>query len=466
MSILSGSSVGGEHWGIVGGGMLGMTLAHRLSQRGHRVTLLEAAGHLGGLASAWQLGEVVWDKHYHVTLLSDRYLRALLSELGLEKEMRWVQTKTGFYTAGKLYSLSNIWEFLRFPPLTWVDKLRLGATIFYASHVRDWKKLERILVSEWLEKWSGRNTCEKIWQPLLRAKLGEKYKQASAAFIWASISRMYSARRTGVKKEMFGYVPGGYARILERFGEVLQAQGVGIKLQHLAKRVEPRHDGKIDVEFMNGRHENFDQVVLTMPAPLAVKVCPALSPAEKSKLGDIQYLGIICASVLLQRPLANYYVTNITDSWVPFTGVIEMSALVDRRHFGGNALVYLPKYLAPDDPAFACSDQEIEREFLVALRRMYPGLQPSEVLCFRVSRARHVFALSTLHYSEKLPSISTSLPGVHIVNSAHIVNGTLNVNETIQLAESALPLLLAKPKKTTPVPCGSVRQETVETLAV
>ena len=37
--------------GIVGGGMLGMTLAHRLAQQGKRVTLFEAASHLGGLAA-------------------------------------------------------------------------------------------------------------------------------------------------------------------------------------------------------------------------------------------------------------------------------------------------------------------------------------------------------------------------------------------------------------------------------
>src|SRR5947208_11095279 len=97
--------------------MLGMTLALRLAQRGHLVTLLEGATQLGGLASAWKLGDVVWDRHYHVTLLSDTVLRALLNEIGLESEMQWVQTKTGFYTDGKLYSMSNSVEFLRFPPL-------------------------------------------------------------------------------------------------------------------------------------------------------------------------------------------------------------------------------------------------------------------------------------------------------------------------------------------------------------
>src|SRR5439155_23434690 len=102
----------------------------------------------------WQLGDVTWDRHYHVTLLSDTHLRGLLAELGLESDLTWVETKTGFYTDGRLYSMSNTLEFLRFPPLGLLDKLRLGATIFYASKVRNWQKLETIAVTDWLERWS------------------------------------------------------------------------------------------------------------------------------------------------------------------------------------------------------------------------------------------------------------------------------------------------------------------------
>ena len=133
-----------------------------------------------------------------------RSLRSLLDELGLEKEMQWVETRTGFYTNDKLYSMSNTVEFLKFPPLNLLDKFRLGATIFYASKIQDWKNLESIPVADWLKKLSGKRTFEKIWLPLLRAKLGENYQQTSAAFIWTTIARMYAARRTGLKKEMFG----------------------------------------------------------------------------------------------------------------------------------------------------------------------------------------------------------------------------------------------------------------------
>jgi protoporphyrinogen oxidase len=431
-----------ERWAVVGGGFLGMTLAYRLAQHGKKVTLFEGANHLGGLASAWSLGEVIWDRHYHVTLLSDIYLRSLLAELGLEKDMEWVETKTGFYTDGKLYSMSNTLEFLRFPPLRLLDKLRLGATIFYGSRVKNWQKLEKIPVTDWLRRWSGNYTFEKIWLPLLRAKLGDNYKKTSAAFIWACIARMYAARRTGLKKEMFGYVRGGYARVLERFAEVLGGQNVEIRLGETARKTASAANGRVSVELQDGRREVFDQVVLTIAAPLAAQICPGLSADELERLNGIQYQGIICASLLLKRPLANFYVTNITDAWVPFTAVIEMSALVDRKEFGGNSLVYLPKYVTPEDPAFSLSDAEIQERFITALRRMYPHFEESDVICFRVSRVKYVLALSTLNYSKRLPPMASSIRGVHIINSAHICNGTLNVNETVQLAEKAAATLL------------------------
>jgi protoporphyrinogen oxidase len=432
-----------ERVAIIGGGMLGMTLAHRLTQGGKDVTIFEAASGLGGLAAPWQLGNVVWDRHYHVTLMSDTALRSLLADLGLERELRWVNTKTGFYTDGRLYSMSSIPEFFGFPPLGLFDKARLAATILHASRLKNWQDLEEIPVSEWLTRLSGRRTFEKIWLPLLRAKLGENYRQTSAAFIWAVISRMYAARRSGLKKEMFGYVSGGYARVLERFEQSLRERGVRIETGVAVDSIHSVPERGAAVAFRSGRHERFSHVVVTAPSSIAAAICPELSTDEIARLRGIQYQGIICASLLLRRPLAPYYVTNITDDWVPFTAVIEMSALVDRRHFGGNALVYLPKYLPSDDPAFALPDEQIETGFVHALERMYPGFSRDDVLAFRISRVRYVLPISTLGYSKRLPPVATSVPGVSIVNSAHIVNGTLYVNETVQLANQTAARLLA-----------------------
>jgi protoporphyrinogen oxidase len=426
---------------IVGSGFLGLTLALRLAEQGNQVTIFESANEIGGLASVWQIGDITWDKHYHVTLLSDSLTRKIVGELGLENEFEWVETKTGFYTDGKLVSMSNTLEFLKFPPLDLISKFRLGGTIFYAARVKDWKALETISVEDWLTKLSGKKTFEKMWKPLLKAKLGEAYKETSAAFIWATIQRMYAARNSGLKKEMFGYVRGGYATVLKRFAEVLREKDVEIKLNSKVFNAKPQSGkaAKVLLEYENldsrlSTLDSFDKVILTCPSNIAAKICPQLTESERVKLSNIKYQGIICASVLMKKSLSNYYVTNITDE-TPFTGIIEMSALVDKSEFGGNALVYLPKYVSPNDALFEKPDAEIEELFVTELEKMYPHFSRKDVLSFKISRVREVFPIPTLNYSANVPSVKTSIDGVYIVNSAQITNGTLNVNETIQLAE-------------------------------
>jgi len=433
----------GQRWAIVGGGILGMTLALRLAQRGLSVSLIERSEQLGGLASAWRLGDVTWDRHYHVTLLSDRYTRSLLDELGLEHDMRWVPARTGFYTDGRLHSMSSALEYLLFPPLGPISKVRLAATILHASRLTDWRQLEKIPVEDWLRAWSGNRTFEKIWLPLLRAKLGEAYTRTSAAFIWATIQRMYAARRAGLKQELFGYLPGGYARTLDAVRRRLEEAGVHLFLGMTVAAVRKEQTGEICVELASGTRIRFDRVVMTVPAPIAARLCPGISDHEQTLLEQVEYQGIVCASLLLKKPLADYYITNVTDARFPFTAVIEMSALVDREQFGGNALVYLPRYLASDDPGFNLPDHEWGERAVEALSAMYPAFDPQDVLVFQVSRERHVCALPTLGASERVPQVRCSLPGIFFVNSSQIVNATLNVNETVRLAEESVDPLLS-----------------------
>jgi protoporphyrinogen oxidase len=411
-----------------------MALAENLARRGCRVTILEAAPRSGGLAAPARIGEYTWDRFYHVVLQSDEHLRALLDELGLTDRLHWRATRTGFYVDGRLRSLSSSLEFLTFPALGLVDKARLGANILYASRIRAWRRLESVLASEWLTRWSGPRAWERLWLPLLRAKLGDNAEAASAAFIWAIIARMYGARRTGMKRETFGWVEGGYAAVLERFDQRLD--GLGVESVFGARATQIRSTaGRVQVSTSAGTRE-FDNVVLTIPCSRIAELCPQLTEPERGRLRAVRYQGIACAALLLDRPLAGYYITNIADPRIPFTAVIEMTALVDRDRFGGQALVYLPKYLTQQDPFWQRTDAEIEAEFLGGLERMYPHFRRSQVRAFQVSRVREMLAVTTLDYSSTLlPPTRTTVDRVFIANSAQIANGTLNVNETLGLAE-------------------------------
>uniref|UniRef100_UPI00356A979E FAD-dependent oxidoreductase n=1 Tax=Stieleria sp. TaxID=2795976 RepID=UPI00356A979E len=51
-----------KRWLVIGGGVMGLKIADELAGKGQDVTIAEAAPSFGGLTSAWQLGDVTWDR--------------------------------------------------------------------------------------------------------------------------------------------------------------------------------------------------------------------------------------------------------------------------------------------------------------------------------------------------------------------------------------------------------------------
>jgi protoporphyrinogen oxidase len=328
----------------------------------------------------------------------------------------------------------------------------------FASRIRDWKRLEKITVESWLRKWSGNGTFRKVWLPLLKAKLGDAYQRTSAAFIWAYIDRMYKARRSGVKREMFGYVPGGYAKILSSLRRKLIADGVTIETNSPVEKISKLDGGdgfEVHVVGNCNCKFDFDRVLVTLPSQAIKKICPQLNSEEVAKLDAIEYLGVVCTSVLLKKPLAGYYVTNILDSWVPFTGIIEMGSILPPEKLGGNYLVYLPTYMASTDERLNDTDETIHERCISTLERMYSHFDRSQVVAIQTARAKRVMAIPTLNYSDNLPPLKSSLPGLYLLNSARIVKGTLNVNETIELMHEEMDSTVW-PDHLSLATCGSV----------
>ncbi|MGB0952233.1 MAG: NAD(P)/FAD-dependent oxidoreductase [Planctomycetota bacterium] len=424
-----------QRWAILGGGVCGLTLALRLAEGGKQVTLFDASDRLGGLADAWQVGDLRWDRHYHVTLGSDRYTRALLQAVDLEQEMQWRTTRTGYFSGDRLVSMSNSWEYLKLPGLNLIDKMRLAWTILSASRRDDWQVLEGLTVEEWLVQSSGRKVFEKLWRPLLRAKLGESYPQCSAAFLWATIQRLYAARDSGMKVETFGYLPGGYGRFATAMMEKLKDLGVELRLATPVEEVTAGETGPVVRTATDA--QPFDHVVSTTTPRRTAQLVPALSPQEQEQLQGIAFQGLLCASLVLEKPLADYYLTYLMNPDLPFTAVVEMSSFVDCGELQDKHLVYLPLYLSADDPRFQHSDATLQAAFLEGLARIYPNFDPADVLAFRISRVPEVFPLPTLHYSKQVPPRHLSVDGVHMVGASQIINGTLNVNESVRLAEEA-----------------------------
>lgn len=424
--------------GIIGGGLSGLALSQRLAARGHEVIVLERDRQLGGLATYENHGPFVFDRYYHVILPSDNFLIGFIRDIGLEDQLLWKTTLTGFYVDEAMHSMSNAMEFLRFPPLSLWSKFRLGLTILYCSRINDWRRLEGIKVGDFLLKLSGRATYEKIWKPLLLAKLGENYQRVSAVFIWTYVKRMFSARDSSASKESMGHVRGGYRTIITRLADVIEASGGEVRLGAMVERIEPASTG-IGLEVTTAANrEHFDKVVFTGPVQVLSKVAgPALVATEHSGQ-SVEYLGVLCMALVTKKPLTEFYILNIADSRIPFTGVVGMSNILEPGETAGHHLTYLPKYVLSTDSELDRDEAELQKEFLAGVRIMFPDLADDDIVSCRIHRARIVQPLQVLGFSDLVPSATTQNPDFFVLNTAQFVNNTLNNNEVIRSVNAFL----------------------------
>ena len=429
--------------GVIGGGLLGLNVARRLSDEGFIVTILEADSEIGGLLRHYTQNNYKWDEFYHVILPDDKYTLEMISDLGLKKDLYWAKTKTGFFIDGGHYSMSNLIDFLKFPTLGLFDKFRLGLTIIIATYLSNFKRLEKIPVNTWLQFWSGNNIFLKIWLPLLKAKLGEDYQSASASFIVATIRRLYGSRKGVSKNEVFGYLNGGYSHILEAIKREIEVRNINLITDFNVEGILELKGKQLAVSSGNGNQFCFDYVISTIPSFLTAGICSDALIKEKKQLKNVKYLGVICVSLLLKNQVSQFYVTNITDDKINLTGIIEMTALTGNSFYGGNSLIYLPKYLRPDDPMFENTDEEIKERFVASLKIISPSLANENIIDWHVAKARFVITFPQMGYSKKLPLFKTSISNLFIINSSFIVDGILNVNETLKVSENYLPQIVS-----------------------
>lgn len=440
---------------IVGAGILGLSLGYDLLKRGVGVRIWERGDELGGLMGRTrfpELGDVEIDRYYHAILNSDRTLMGLFDELGLTGDLRMVATKMGFYHDNTIYPMSTPLDFMRFPPLSMVDRVRLALTILSARRVKDWHALEQEPVVDWLTRLGGKRTVEHIWKPLLRAKFDGGFDHVPATYIWSRLVRMTDTRDTANAKEMLCYLTGGYNMLIQALARAIIARGGTITTGTAVQQVRVADQRVVGLRLADGEIAS-DGAVLTLQTPIARRLLPPEAAGVATRWSGLDdYLGIVCMVLVLRRPLIPYYTLNITDAQIPFTGVIETTNLIDPQYVAGYHLVYLPKYVTPDSPYARMDDDTLTREFLGHLRTMFPDLQDSDIAAIQIGRERYVEPLHPVGKTAAIPTIVSDIAGLYLVNSAQIypqlTNGEAAVRhagfaaDTIANAQAQLPVLV------------------------
>ena len=431
---------------IIGGGAAGLSAGYQLCKAGAEVHLFERDSTLGGLAGSFQLDGGYVEKFYHFICLHDHAYFETLQELKLTHLLRWKLTEMGQFYEGSLYSFGRPLDLLRFPALTWPDRIRFARNIMKIKSAawEDWKKIEHVPVDEWLETTFGTNVYRSLHEPMIRLKFGRYKEKLSAAWMWARIHRLGRSRTKIRQREKVGYVEGGSQIIMDALGEAISARGGSI---HLKASVQSLivNGQKVQGIHVDGEEQEFDGVLSTVPLPAFLKLGPQSFEGDYwRKLRNIESIGVVCVFLRTSKSFSKYFWTNISDPRIQLAGLIEYTNLNPLPHLNGDSILYLPQYLPSSVDKFSASNEQIVSEYMNYLKLINPSFAEQFVKQTLVFREKYAQPICEVGFTKDIPSMQTPLDGLYLTDSSQLHPDDRTISNSLGLGKRAAELILAR----------------------
>ena len=420
---------------VLGGGIGGLASAHFLLKAGFTPVVLEASDRLGGLGTWFDHEGVHLDKWYHVILDSDADLCALVSELGIADRLIWRETGMGFRLGGALYGFNSPLDLLRFKALSFPDRIRTGVGAAYITKIKKHGlDLDDVYACDWLRKIFGPRIYARIWEPLLRAKFGERVDTVPAYWVWNTLNR----EKNG-EQEVKGYLRGGYEGFADTLRDSIIARGGEVRLGASVATVEPNgvgvHAG------IAGSDERFDAVISTRPMPRLHAIARGALVGDLP-LADLNYQGCVNAVVVSRKPLERFYWTIVVDPQFPFQGVVETTHVIPSEWIGNRHLIYCLNYCEPGSEPYERSDELVQKQAIEGLSALYPNFRASDVERVYVFRAPHVEPVWSVGYLRKRPAPRLGSSRVYLSTTAQAYPRVTAWNTSIGLARETVDALV------------------------
>ncbi len=428
---------------VVGGGLAGLSAAYDLLRAGHEVTIFEASDRTGGLAAGFIDENWDWylEHFYHHLFQSDKAILDLVEELGIKDKVFFPTPRTSIWHKGQIYPFSNPIDWFKFPGYNLWDFFRFGVVGAFLRYTKFWRHLEKETAVSWTRRWYGQKIHDISWKPLLIGKFGDYYEQVNMAWLWA---------RLHVRSFSLGYFEGGFQFFVDVLTTAVEARGGQIRLQAPVECIRPE-EGRLAVQ-VGKETVVFDQVLFTTSPNLLSRLAPDLPPDYLSGLQKLHSMGAVVLVLALEKPLmadTRTYWLNLpadtpdkTKTGIPFLALVEHTNYIDKKHYGGDHIVYCGDYVKPDHPYFRMSQEEIEALFLNALPKINPSFRPEWVRKSWLFRAPYAQPVPLVNHAQNVPDLRTPLPGLYLASMSQVYPWDRGTNFAVEIGRRAARLML------------------------
>lgn len=418
---------------VVGGGFTGLAAAYDLAKNGHQVTIYEANDHVGGLASSFEIAGYPIERAYHFLYQSDVDILLLAKELGIEDKIKFHASKIQYFHDGIDYPFNTPIDLIRFKPLSFINRIRLGVLTLYLKQVKNWRPLSTVTAWNWLNKWMGKQVTREVWEPLLVGKFNHYYDKITMSWLWGRFNIRARSQNKDFSGERLGYPDGSFAVIVDALLHELTARGVIIKTNAKIRSIEKTEKG-VTVQTIANETSVFDALISTVPSPVFAKLIAtnAVDESYIKRLNSIEYLDAVVMVFCTSQRLTDAFWYNIKDKRVPFLTLLSPSALAGNERYDGNEVYFVGAYV-PHDHDYMKPDTDIRSEWIAGLKVMFPTFDESQIKDVKISKFRDAQHIVDIGYEEKkLVPFETPLEGVYLANFSQIYPDDRGTNFAIR----------------------------------
>ncbi len=414
---------------VVGAGFAGLAAAMDLSGAGHDVVVLEAHSRPGGLAAGFK--DEAWDwpleHYYHHLFTSDSAILDLVQEAGFADHVITRRPTTASWYRGQARALDGVVPVLTFDGVPFHDRVRMGLVIAYLKLNRNWRPLEHVTAADWLQRWMGPRVYDTIWMPLLMGKFGPHHSEVPMSWLWARLHK---------RSMRLLYFRGGFQSFADRLTTLVARQGAEVRLSTPVERVIRVEKG-LEVR-SGGAAEAYDRVIVTAGPGLLARMAPDLPESYLAGLGRLRYLGAAVVILALRRQvLDTVYWLNLDKREFPFLALVEHTNFIEPRHYGGDRLVYMGDYVAPEHPALMMPEEDLVNAWLPALATINPAFDRSWIRRWWVFRTPYAQPVVSLGFSRHVPDLATPMPGLYFASMSQVYPWDRGTNFAVDIGRRA-----------------------------
>ena len=411
---------------VIGGGFTGLSCGVSLVDEDFEVVIFEASDKCGGLASGFNpstgSGQVHWkwnlESFYHHIFTGDREIIELAKKVGAKYFFKEPQT-TSFFRH-KETVLDSPLSLMKFSAISFPARLRMGFGLAILKLIPDGIFLERYRVVDLLPKLIGSEGYKHIWEKLLKAKFGPYENLVNMAWFWARVAK---------RSKRLGYFEGGFQGLVDKTAKYITSHGGIIRLN---TRVTSLQKNKRGVS-VNG--EDYDAVVLTIPASTIKKIVPGVDFPELNYLWG-QTLVLETTGKLIK----GYWMNILEENW-PFLVTVEHTNFVDKKNYTDKHIIYVGNYLPDGHKQLKMTEQQLLRLYMPYLKKINGRFNKDMIInayLFRVPYAQPVFPIN---YSRVIPKMRTKTKGIYLANMSMVYPFDRGTNYAVKMGRDVARII-------------------------